>query len=261
MNQFVALLDHVPTALLVIFRIGGLAIYGPVIGASIIPGRIKVMLAVILGLAVYPVLTTQELGVGGWELNVWSLGPAIAMELLVGLIIGFLASLPLLAVQIGGLMMGHQMGLGFARFFNPAMEDDADIIGQMLFFMALAGFLLLGGLEMMVLAVLHSFHHIPLATNVADGSLLTMLAGVLTASYELALRVAAPLLTLIFLETVAMGFLSKTVPQLNILSLGFPMRILVGLVIVALVVGVIDEVFLDWFNEMTNLTFTWIENR
>ncbi len=261
MNQFVALLDHVPPALLVIFRIGGLAIYGPVIGSSSIPVRIKVMLAVILGLAVYPVLTTQELGVGGWELNLWSLGPAIAMELLVGLVIGFLANLPLLAVQIGGLMMGHQMGLGFAKFFNPAMEDSADIIGQMLFFMALAGFLLLGGLEMMVLAVLHSFHHIPLATNVADGSLLTMLAGVLTASYELALRVAAPLLTLIFLETVAMGFLSKTVPQLNILSLGFPMRILVGLVIVALVVGVIDEVFLDWFNEMTNLTFTWIENR
>ena len=52
MNQFVALLDHVPPALLVIFRIGGLAIYGPVIGSSSIPVRIKVMLAVVLGLAV-----------------------------------------------------------------------------------------------------------------------------------------------------------------------------------------------------------------
>ena len=261
MNQFIALLDHVPSALLVIFRIGGLTIYGPVIGSSIIPGRVKVMLAVMLGLAVYPVLTTQEIGNAGWEMNLWSLGPAIALELLVGMVIGFLASLPLLTVQFGGLMMGHQMGLGFAKFFNPAMEDSADIVGQMLFFMALAGFLLLGGHEMMVLAVLNSFHHIPLATNVADGSLLTMLTGMLTASYEVALRVSAPLLTLIFLETVAMGFLSKTVPQLNILSLGFPMRILVGLAIVALVVTVIDEVFRDWFEEALSLTFTWIENR
>jgi len=129
MNQFIALLDHVPPALLVICRIGGLAIYGPVIGSSIIPGRVRVMLAVILGLAVYPVLNTQELGNAGWQMNLWSLGPAIALELLVGMVIGFLASLPLLTVQLGGLMMGHQMGLGFAKFFNPAMEDtDAGLL-------------------------------------------------------------------------------------------------------------------------------------
>lgn len=261
MNQFTALLDHIPPALLVIFRIGGLTVYGPVIGSKIIPVRVKVMLAVILGLAVYPILNTEELGNAGWQLTLWSLGPAIALEMLVGMVIGFLASIPLLTVQLGGLMMGHQMGLGFAKFFNPAMEDSADIVGQMLFFMALAGFLLLGGHEAMVLAVLHSFHHIPLATNIADGSLLTMLTGMLTAGYEVALRVSAPLLTLIFLETVAMGFLSKTVPQLNILSLGFPMRILVGLIIIALVVTVIDEVFRDWFDEVLRLTFSWIENR
>ena len=49
--------------------------------------------------------------------------------------------------QIGGLLMGQQMGLGFARLYNPSLEDDADVLGQVLFFMALAGFLLVGGHE------------------------------------------------------------------------------------------------------------------
>ena len=85
MNQFTALLDHVPPVLLVIFRIGGLTVYGPVLSSKIIPARVKVMLAVILGLAVYPILDTQELGNAGWELTLWSLGPAIALEMLIGM--------------------------------------------------------------------------------------------------------------------------------------------------------------------------------
>jgi flagellar biosynthesis protein FliR len=93
------------------------------------------------------------------------LGPIVALEFMVGLVIGFAASLPMVAMQTGGLIMGQQMGLGFAMFYNPAVDDEADIVGQVLFFMALAGFLLIGGHEAMLLAVLHSFEHIPLAAS------------------------------------------------------------------------------------------------
>ena len=73
------------------------------------------------------------------------------------------------------------------------------------------------------------------------------------------MRVAAPLLALVFLETVAMGFLAKTVPQLNVLSLGFPIRILLGLGVVAVGLVVISDVAMDSVDEMFRSVTEWIE--
>ena len=255
MPQLVGILDHVPAAVLVIFRIGGLMIYGPVFGAPVIPVRIKVLLALVLGLAAYPLVRAQY-GIGeGLTLNLYSLAPLVASELLLGLVVGFVASLPIVGVQIGGLVMAQQMGLGFARIFNPAMDSNADILGQIIFFMTLSGFLMVGGHEAMLLAVLHSFEHVPLGGFRPDLDLIGMVVGVLSASFELALRVAAPLLCLIFLQTIAMGFVTKTVPQLNILSLGFPIRILAGLLIVCLGLTIMDDLVMDALDETVNLIF------
>jgi flagellar biosynthetic protein FliR len=259
-SQLSDILDHVPVAVLVIFRLSGLMIYGPVFGSSVIPPRIKIFLCVVLGLAIYPVVGA---GTAGLRLDLWSLAPLAFMELMIGLVIGYLAGLPMVAVQVGGLVMGQQMGLGFARFYNPAIEDDADVVGQILFFMILAGFLLIGGHEAMLLAVLHSFQHIPLpamATLAPGPQLVELFTGVLTAAFELALRVAAPLLALIFLQTLGMGFIAKTVPQMNILSLGFPMRVLAGLTIISLGLVVMNEVVMELIDDTLSLMFVWIES-
>ena len=71
------------------------------------------------------------------------------------------------------------------------------------------------------------------------------------------LRVALPLLGVIFLETVAMGFVSKTVPQLNVLSLGFPLRIMVGLGILVAGVAVIDQVANEWIAQALDDMYDW----
>ena len=262
MTALSAYLDHIPPALLVIFRLGGLMIYGPVFGAPVIPARVKIFLAVLLGLAVYPLIDTAHLAEATpLPLDLWALAPLMTRELLIGLIIGFVASLPLVAVQIGGLVMSQQMGLGFARFFNPAMNDQADVLGQILFFMILAEFLLIGGHEAMILAVFHSFQHIPLGGFVPDLGFASLLGGLLTAALELGLRVAAPLLALIFLQSVGMGFLAKTVPQLNILTLGFPLRILGGLAMICVALVVIDQVMMEAIDDTLSVLFEWIETR
>ncbi|MCH7797429.1 MAG: flagellar biosynthetic protein FliR [Planctomycetes bacterium] len=257
------ILDHVPAALLVIFRIGGLMIFGPLLSSSIIPPRVKLYLAVLLGLAVYPAVSARVVIDVSPVLDLWSLAPLVFTELLFGAAIGFMATLPLVSVQIGGLIMGQQMGLGFARFFNPAAQVDENVIGQLLFLMTMAGFILIGGLESLFVAVLNSFEHVPppaLGGFGADLGMLSLMVGLLTAAFELALRVAAPLLALIFLQTIAMGFIAKTVPQVNILSLGFPVRILAGLTIIALGLVVLDEIVLEHVDDVMNLISTWVES-
>lgn len=260
MSELETFYEHIPPALLVIFRLGGLMIFGPVFGSAVIPVRVKVMFSILAGLAVYPLLTAEHFAGLDIEMNIWSLAPVVAMELMFGMVIGYAASLPLLGAQTGGLVMGQQMGLGFAMFYNPSVDDEADIVGQLLFFMGLAGFLLVGGHEAMVLAVLHSFEHVPPGGFFVDHSIVTLLTGLLLAAFELALRVAAPLLAIIFVQSIAMGYISKTVPQLNILSLGFPMRILVGFFIVCVGIVIINEVLMESLDHAVTLMFTWIES-
>jgi flagellar biosynthetic protein FliR len=255
----VSLLDHIPPALLVVFRIGGLMIYAPVLGSSVIPVRVKVLLALMLGAAVYPVLAAQHHTAAGLQLSLWTLAPLIAIEVLVGLLIGFLASLPLTSMQIGGVIASQQMGLGFAQLFNPALDEEADVVVQVLYFMALATFLLSGGLDATLLALLHTFERIPAGGLMMSTDLVTLITGLLVSALELGLRIAAPLLCIIFLETVALGFLSKTVPQLNILSLGFPLRILVGLTILALCAVVMNDVVLDEIDSGLATVGSWID--
>ena len=90
--------------------------------------------------------------------------------------------------------------------------------------------------------------------------IVTLLIGVLTAAFEMALRVAAPLLALIFLQTLAMGFIAKTVPQMNILSLGFPLRVMAGLLIIILGLVVMSEVVMGLVDDTLHLMFDWIES-
>lgn len=262
-GQLTAILHHGPPALLVIFRLAGLMIFAPLLGSTIIPARVKVFLSLVLGLAVYPAVRIQMADHAPLTLDLWSLAPLLFAELLIGAAIGFMAGLPLVSVNVGGLMIGQQMGLGFARLFNPAAGVDQNVIGQILFLVAMAGFVMIGGIESMILAVLHSFEHVPppVLGNVGDPlEMLSVIVGLLAAAFELAIRVAAPLLALIFLQTLAMGFIAKSLPQVNILSLGFPIRILSGLTILALGLVVLDEVVMDLVTDSLDQILAWVES-
>ena len=146
--------------------------------------------------------------------------------------------------------MGQQMGLGFARFYNPGFGEEADVLENMMFVLALGTFLALGGLDAVLVGVLHSYDYVGAGMFRPGFTTLGIVTGVLMVSLEFALRIAAPLLAIVFLETVAMGFVSKTIPQLNILSLGFPIRIMVGLGVVIVGLGVVHEVFVEHVGEV-----------
>ncbi|MBL9147180.1 MAG: flagellar biosynthetic protein FliR [Phycisphaerae bacterium] len=242
--------EHLGAVLVVVFRLSGLALFGPVIGSPTIPMRIKALLVFLLGVAAYPTIAAGPLSGASVPLTFGSLAPMIVMEVLIGAIVGFLALMPLIAMQMGGLITSQQMGLGFARIYNPAMDDEGDSIEQAFFFLAISTFLALGGLEQIISAVVRSFQFLEpggggriLAVGGygLENALVSTLAGVFLSAMELALRVSAPLMAIFFLETVAMGFLSKSMPALNLMALGFPLRILLGFTVIVIGMAVMTE--------------------
>ncbi len=248
-----AILPHMPAALMVMFRLSGIFMFGPVFGANTVPIRVKVLLALVLTACVYPVIPPQV----PLELNMATLGLAIGSEMLIGMVIGYGASLPLAGLQVAGHMMGQQMGLMAAQVFNPDFDDQTEVVGQFMYLVALTVFLLLGGHRQMLTALVHSFDNIPLGGFVPGEDIVQFIIGLLAAMFELGVRVAAPLVCLVFLESIAMGFVARTVPQLNIFSLGFPVRIILGFfLLVGLTTIFFDSVtvaIFDMFDSMAIL--------
>jgi len=102
-------------------------------------------------------------------------------------------------------------------------------------------FLGIGGHRMLVASVLKTFQVVPLAGFAPGQAMLDMAVSLLGASFVLALKVAAPVLVALLGATAAMAMIQRTVPQCNLLSVGFPVRVLLGLLVLALSLGAVGE--------------------
>lgn len=249
------LLPYVPVWLMILFRMTGIFVFAPVLGSQAIPRLVKVFLALGLSFAVWPMLwhdpmVAANLGeaVGGF--NLWSLGFLVGFELLVGYLIGYAASLPMIGMQLGGHMIDQQMGLAVGGIFNPESGTESAAMGQMLFMLALALFVMAGGLEVMLTTLAQSFRTVPLGGMTHHVDITEFVIGLVTAMFELALKVAAPLLCLMFLTSAGMGFIMRTVPQMNILSVGFSIRILASVALMAVTIGALASAYDDSLTEM-----------
>ena len=235
MIAYEQLLPHGPAFAAVLARITGLFIFTPVLNSSSIPLPVTVATALALSIAIYPLADLEHLT--GREVDLIQLLPLVLPELSIGAVLGILAAIPLLSVQLAGLLAGQQMGLGLAQTFNPAMDIEGDNLGQLYFILAPAGFVTLGGVETVAGCLIHSFTLIPAMSPTAPLFDVSILVGLIHSGFDMAFRIAMPVLTIIFLETIATGFLMKTVPTINVMTFGFPLRVMVG--VLAAIAGLV----------------------
>lgn len=261
---------HVPAAMLTLARLSGLFVFAPVLSSPIIPMKAKAMLVIILTIAVYPTLPESQLGsapphgmsqsdIFFANADVFTLGFSLVGEVLLGLCIGLLASLPLYAVQLAGMIMGQQVGFGLGAVYNPALDSEGDVLSQLMLMVAIGAFLAVGGLDAVLGCCVRSFATVPLAGWSVGVTPLEMCTGLIHAGFELALRVAAPVLGIIMLETVGSGVLMKTIPQINILTVGFAIKVVLALGVLVFAGAAIDSAIGDEVMRTLGLIGQWVE--
>lgn len=251
------LLPHVISFLLVFTRLAGLFIFAPIISSRSVPMRARAMVAMAFAVVVYPIVPASVQTPP--NLDLFDLLPLIVSETLIGFAIGAIASIPLLAMEMAGSIAGHQMGLSLARAYNPELETSVDVAGQMLFYIAGAVFLTIGGLDALFLSIVRSFDHVPLGAMDPTRMPMDLYLGVLTAGTEVALRVALPVVGTLIMILISLGFVMKTMPQINVLSVGFALKVIAGIAVLALSIEAIHEVVGDEVARVSRLTLQWVE--
>jgi flagellar biosynthetic protein FliR len=225
------LLNHVGPFMLVLFRISGLLIFSPVLSSTLMPVRMRALFTFAFALAIYPAL--GKVNHTPVNTDLLALLPAIFAETLIGAAMGLIAALPMYAVQLGGLIMGQQAGMSLGQVYNPALDVETDTLGQFLQYGALALFILMGGLEILFIGLANTFTNVPIMQAAPSLAPVELLTGVMASGFELALRVSAPVLCIILIETIASSLLARTIPSINVQTIGFSVKIVITLAILA----------------------------
>lgn len=236
--------QHATAWMLVLARVGGVFLYAPLLSSASVPVQARGLLACALAAALYPALLGAGTAPAG-SVDLATMGVLVVGEALVGLVLGALAAIPVLAAQVGGVIMGQQLGLGLATVYNPAFDAESDVMGELLMYLALGIFIAAGGLEVLLITLARTYERVPVGGfgTAEVGSALEVMTGLLRSGFELALRVSAPVLCILTLETLASSFIMRTVPQLNVMTIGFAVKVIVGMaVFITAIYAVADAV-------------------
>lgn len=209
-------------------RVLGLFLTVPIFSNAAIPERIKLITGLVVTLAIIPALPPMPtVTAGSW------LGLAIlAEQTLIGAMMGLAVRMAFGAVDMAGQLIGLQMGLSFAIFYDPTNASQSPVVGELLGLLAMLIYLSLDGHLLTLSLLAQSFTLLPVAaTPLASAGYAALLhwGGALFAT---GLLLSLPLIAALLIANIAMGVLSRVAPQLNLFAVGFPVTIVSGFIVI-----------------------------
>ncbi len=175
----------------------------------------------------------------------------IIRELLIGLLMGYVAQLLFTVIQMAGSFIDIQMGFGIVNVIDPMTGSSAPVLGNFKYIIATLLFLSMNGHHYLLDAVIRSYNWMPLSNElfqrISQGNLSEFLVSTFSQAFLLSFQLAAPLVVALFVTDVALGFLARTAPQFNVFVIGIPLKILVGLAMLLLLIPSLIYAFENLF--------------
>lgn len=207
-------------------RILGLFMVAPIFGHTAVPGRVKLGLGVFVALAISPALPPMpQVAIGSWA-GLLILG----QQILIGLAMGFVMKVIFSAIEAAGEIIGLQIGLGFATFFDPQSAGQTLVIGRFLHLLAMLVFLAVNAHLLLLGVLVESFQSLPIQNAPLAAKGFFSLAQTGSHVFAIGLQLALPIVAILLMTNLALGILTRSAPQLNIFAIGFPITLGIGLI-------------------------------
>ena len=227
--------------ILVLARIGTMLMLLPGLGELNVPVRMRLSVALLLSAVLLP------LHQSAYQVDLTSFGPLIAMlgdELFIGAVLGLSVRLIMSSLQVAGVVIAQQMGLGFVTAVDPTLGQQSVVVGN---FLAMLGVTLIFATDLhhLVIAALNDSYtlfapgEIPLLGDVA-----ALTTSSVATAFRIGIQLSAPFLVFGLLFNIGLGVLSRLMPQMQVFFVGLPLSIMLGLLILLMVLGAMMTVFL-----------------
>ena len=239
-------LEQLVALLLATVRCASFLLLAPPFSHRAIPAQVKAMLALGLALAVLPDVPDALVADG---LDTGALVVSAAQEVVVGSGLGFLVMVVFAAVRAAGDLLDLFGGFSLAFAFDPLTQSGSAVLGRTFQWTALALLFASNGYALVLAGLLRTFDVLPVGQLLDLESLAASAGASVTGMFVASLQIAGPMIAVLFLADVGLGLLTRVAPALNAFALGFPLKILITLVVVglsfvalpAVVEGLVDD--------------------
>lgn len=234
-----------------LIRVASMFSIAPVIGGKQIPRRIRIVAALLITLAILPM--QQDIPI----IDPWSAEGVYvtAQQILIGLIMGFILMLVFAAVTLAGENIAMSMGLSFAMASDPINGVQVPVVSQFLVITASLLFLSMDGHLSLINMMVTSFEILPIGTEGVSTAALWALLEWAKIMFNAAASIALPAIISLLTVNLVMGIMTRAAPQLNIFSVGFPMTMMAGYLILLFslptLLAVFDSMLKDAFETLT----------
>lgn len=220
--------------LLIMVRFLAILMVAPLFSSNVIPNTIKIGLAFVATAAIFPLIADTSIQAASTFVGYFL---TLLNEALIGILIGFLMSIIFAAYQVMANLFEIQMGFGVSETVDPISQVNVPVLGQLQSLVVILIFIAINGQNWIIRTLYYSFEALPVLSEASKSVFTSSFQGVIdrmvyymSSLFSIALSLALPIMLTLFLLSISLGLLAKAAPQMNILMLGFPMQIAVGVV-------------------------------
>ena len=220
--------------MMVFLRVGFVLFFFPVFGERFVPVRIRLVLAMVIAVALVPV---SGLSVSDMPTSSSGLAIMVVSEALLGFSIGFVGRILFAIMQYAGQVAGEQMGFGMVNTLDPTGSHQISVIAELLYILSVLIFLATDMHHVFLRAIAHSWQQLPPGGAAFSAGLTGYMMQLGAVMFDFAVRLAMPVILLVFAVYISLGMIAKAVPQFNVFLESFPLRIMAGMAVLMVSLG------------------------
>ncbi len=250
-------LNGIDAFLLIFVRMTGLFIVAPIFGRRNIPVYLKIGFSFFT--AIIMVNTIKIPSPEAYD-SMLQVALMIIKEFIVGITIGFIAYLSFTAIYVAGEIIDMQIGFGVVNVMDPISNIQVPITSNIYFILSMLVYLAVNGHHALIKALFDSYTTVPLGMAEFNASMADNLMAVFGNIFAIGFKIAAPIIAAILITDIALGTISRMVPQLNVFVIGMPLKILVGVVILMVTIPMFLYVLEGVFKVVDTGTLNYIKD-
>lgn len=208
-------------------RIIGLVALAPGFDSAFVPPLVRIAISCALAFALAPLVGAQAQPILNQTPQAYI--ALLVTELLLGVMIGFFLACLLEAARLAGDMIDMQIGFAAGSLFDPLGATMSAVLGRFWYLLAVVYFFCVNGHHWLIAGLVRSFQVCPVGAMVLDHKLVGLAVDVMSSMFVLAVRMGAPVVAALILADLTLGLVGRSMPQMNVLLVGMPGKIMVGI--------------------------------
>lgn len=235
------------TAIILVFlRMLGFFIVVPIFFPKGFPNIAKIAFTLVMAYILIPGINYTGINL----VSNYSLIALAANEIITGLTLGFITNLVFFSIRMAGQFIDIQIGFSMINMFDPSTSSNSTLLEHVLYWCSLVLFFTIDGHHMLIRALVESFNAINLGKFILGGDSINVIINAFVQFFALGLKIAIPLVLIILITDITLGLIGRTVPQMNLMILGMPIKILVGLSCFVLALPILLKIMINGFGDI-----------